>query len=194
MSDGSVDALLRDLAAELQVEPAGDLAARVRHRLVQFSERRTTTNWTLGIAGVVLVSGLALTVDLQPPSEDRPAPGPAPFALEVSPGRVAPVGPVADVGSQRRPVPTRRVPIRASASHPAPVSVAAPEMIVPPDQAIALQRILAAMRTGQSPVPPAAVVTLDADGRMPAPAQIAIPEITIERLWPPANGGGSRER
>jgi hypothetical protein len=67
-------------------------------------------------------------------------------------------------------------------------------MIVPADQAIALQRILAALRTGRSTVPPAAVVTLDADGRLPAPAQIEIPEITIERLWPPANGGGSRER
>ena len=69
-----------------------------------------------------------------------------------------------------------------------------PEVLVPPDQAIALRSILAAMRTGRSLVPPAAVVTLDADGRLPAPAQIDIPEIIIERLWPPANGGGSRER
>ena len=70
----------------------------------------------------------------------------------------------------------------------------APLMIVPADQAIALRRILDAMRSGPAPVPPAVTVVVDADGRLPPPAAIEIPEITLEELMPPTSGGGSRDR
>jgi hypothetical protein len=69
-----------------------------------------------------------------------------------------------------------------------------PLMIVPPDQALALRRILDAMRTGPAPVPPAVAVVVDAEGRLPAPRAIEIPEITIEQLLPPGTGGGNRDR
>jgi hypothetical protein len=199
MNDVSVDQLLRDLAAELSVEPSSDLSARVRARVDRHGRVALTASRTLGVAFAVLVAVLALTV-----SQDRPrgprAPakpisivaGGAPTTGQPFPPRRAATAtaPIAASPLIRMPRPS----VRAASAVPSPIASTGPEMIVPADQAIALQRILAALRTGRSTVPPAAVVTLDADGRLPAPAQIEIPEITIERLWPPANGGGSRER
>jgi hypothetical protein len=200
MNDVSVDQLLRDLAAELSVEPSCELAARVRARVDHRLERSALTASTLGVAFTLLVAALALTVSQDRPRE-RGAParpisiatgGGAPTTAQASPHRGAGTAtPPIVAGRLTR---TPRPSMRAASAVPAAIASAGPKIIVPADQAIALQRILAAMRTGRSPVPPAAVVTLDADGRLPAPAQIEIPEITIERLWPPANGGGSRER
>ena len=195
MSDTSVDQFLRDLSAELSVEPSADLAARVRGHVSRSARPRSLRRWTTAAAVVIVTGAVAMSVA----PNGRPEPGsslrqPA-IASPIQPRGVVqgPVAPVLSTASPRLQE-TRSASARKPARPSSSVVASGPEVLVPPDQAIALRSILAAMRTGRSLVPPAAVVTLDADGRLPAPAQIDIPEIIIERLWPPANGGGSRER
>lgn len=197
----AVDDLLRDLAAELAVEPSPALAAQARARARQPGGRRAFTRRRLALA-VLLTSGFFLFESFPGQRETRSLPtvispqrALVAKPLGVSPSALRPpriVGPVRSESRMTgRPItqPETAEPQAATSEIPP-----APLMIVPADQAIALRRILDAMRSGPAPVPPAVTVVVDADGRLPAPAAIEIPEITIEQLLPPASGGGSRDR
>lgn len=199
----AVDDLLRDLAVELAVEPSPALAAQARARARQPGGRRAFTGGWLAPA-VLLTSGFFLFESFPGQEEAQGLPAvispqralvaqtlsTSPQTSAVRPPRI--VGPLwSDSRVPGRPITqSETAGPQAAASEIAPT----PLMIVPADQAIALRRILAAMRSGPAPVPPAVTVEVDADGRLPAPAAIEIPEITIEQLLPPASGGGSRER
>ena len=186
----AVDDLLRDLAVELAVEPSPALAAQARARARQSGGRRAFTRRRLALA-VLLTSGFFLFESFPGQKETRGLPTViSPQTSAVRPPRI--VGPLrSDSRMTGRPITqSETAELQAAASEILP----APLMIVPADQAIALRRLLDAMRSGPAPVPPAVTVVVDADGRLPAPAAIEIPEITIEQLLPPASGGGSRDR
>jgi hypothetical protein len=182
----------------LSVEPSSDLSARVRARVDRHGRVALAGSWTLGVAFTVLVAVLALTVSQDQPRERGTPVRPVAIAAAESgaPGTQARSRPAAVVAAPVAPDRLTRTPRRSvgASTTVAELVSGEPELIVPADQGIALQRILAAMRSGRSPVPPATVVAVDANGRLPAPPYIDIPEITIERLLPLPNGGGSRER
>ena len=192
-----VDDLLRDLAAELAVEPSPALAAQARARARQSGGRLAFTRRRLALA-VLLTSGFFLFESFPRQKETRgqqralvaQTPSVSPQTSADRPPRVG--GPLrSDSRMTGRPITqSETAEPQAATSEILP----APLMIVPADQAIALRRILDAMRSGPAAVPPAVTVVVDADGRLPAPAAIEIPEITIEQLLPPASGGGSRDR
>lgn len=186
----AVDDLLRDLAAELAVEPSPALAAQARARARQSGGRRVSTSGWLALA-VLLTSGFFLFESFPSQKETRGLTlSVSPQTRAVRPPRI--IGPLrTDSRMTGRPITQSEAaePLAATSENPA-----TPLMIVPADQAIALRRILDAMRSGPVPVPPAVTVVVDGDGRLPAPAAIEIPEITIEQLLPPESGGGSRDR
>ena len=199
----AVDDLLRDLAAELAVEPSPALAAQARARARQPGGRRAFRRRRLALA-VLLTSGFFLFESFPGPQDTRGLPtvispqralvaptlSTSPQTSAVRPPRI--VGPVrSDSRMTSRPITQSETAEPQAATSEIPPT---PLMIVPADQAIALRRILDAMRSGPAAVPPAVTVVVDADGRLPAPAAIEIPEITIEQLLPPASGGGSRDR
>lgn len=193
----TVDDLLRDLAAELAVEPSPALAAQARARARQSGGRLAFTRRRLALA-VLLTSGFFLFESFPRQKETRgqqrafvaQTPSVSPQTSAVRPPRVG--GPLrSDSRMTGRPITQSETAEPQAATSEIPPT---PLMIVPADQAIALRRILDAMRSGPAAVPPAVTVVVDADGRLPAPAAIEIPEITIEQLLPPASGGGSRDR
>jgi hypothetical protein len=194
MSDPRVDDLLRDLRAELSIEPSPQLVARVRARIDNRSNSTPLIPaWTVGVALLMTIIALGIAPDRQVEKSIAPA--------GTSRGQVA--QPVAEqlprlteraAAPDRAPGSAPRRPAKVRSASAAPEPLAEAEILVPPDQAIALRRILIAMRTGRSPVPPAASQVVDAEGRLPAPEAIGIPEITIQPITPPADGGRNKER
>lgn len=199
MSDAHVDDLLRDLATELSIEPSPQMVARVRARVYAGSPLRSPLgSWTVGVAVTVLIVTIALSI-----APDRTA-GPQPIvqspARQIEPSRQVAERPALSAVLQsapdrvpssiaRRPADVRPAPAAAEPSAAGPVA----EVLVPPDQAAALRRILLAMRSGRSPVPPATVEPVDADGRLPAPEAIGIPAITIQPITPLPDGGRHKD-
>jgi hypothetical protein len=200
MSDAHVDDLLRDLATELSIEPSPQMVARVRARVYAGSRFLSRlASWNVGIAVTVLMIAIALGIApdrqavqkqvAQAPARQveasrRMAERPALSAIPQSaPDR-------AQASIARRPADVRPAPAAADPSAAEPVA----EVLVPPDQAVALRRILLAMRRGHSPVPPASVEAVDAAGRLPVPEGIEIPPITIQPLTPLPDGGRSKDR
>ena len=199
----AVDDLLRDLAAELAREPSPALVAKVRGRACQPGGRHAFMARWLALV-VLLTSAFFLfesfpnqdeTGDLRTVTSPQRARVAQTLGVSPQPSAARPPGIVDPLRSDSRM--TGRTITRSETAEPhaassdiSPTSL----MIVPADQAIALRRILDAMRSGPAPVPPAVTVVVDADGRLPAPAAIEIPEITIEQLLPPASGGGNRDR
>ena len=185
MSQPQVDAVLRDLASDLAIEPSPQLVSRVRARV--YGSGRTPARAVGWPAFVALTFLLAVV------------------AMGVAPGWQHDTRDVVVTDSKQTPpstivaVPATMIVPRVSRTKtpgrkPARFRAAGSEVIVPPDQFIALQRILAAMRSGSSPVPPAVPVPVDAKGQMLLPRAIEIPEITIEPLTSPPGGAGSREK
>jgi hypothetical protein len=106
---------------------------------------------------------------------------------------VAPTGPA----SMPRPVAPAAAKATAQGATPRPAAVLGPararepEVLVPPDEGIALRKLLIAVREGRATVPaPGAGPAEDADGHMLEPAPIDIPSIKIE-LLPGTPVGGS---
>jgi hypothetical protein len=194
MTDAQVDNLLRDLATELSIEPSSQMVARVRERISDRSKSSQLAAWTVGLAVTLVVTVIAFSIEPGTRRTTRSiAPAPAPQVRAVEHVAVSP--PVSAVPSSPADSTGMSVPRRTAHARSALTAVeATAEVLVPPDQAIALRRILLAMRTGRSPVPPALAEMVDAEGRLPAPDEIGIPAIVIQPIAPPTDGGRSKDR
>jgi len=195
MSDTRVDDLLHDLATALSIEPSPRMVARVRTRVYAGSPLRSPLgSWTVGAALAILTVAVALSVTPDRDAVRQPIVQTEARRTEVSrqvsePPSLSPV-------QQSAPDRPLSVMARRRTSVPETPAVAEPvaEALVPPDQAIALRRILLAMQSGRSPVPRAMAEAVDAEGRLPAPEAIGIPAITIQPITPPADGGRNKDR
>lgn len=201
MSDAHVDDLLRDLATELSIEPSPQMVARVRARVYAGSPLRSPLgSWTVGVAVAVLIVAIALSV-----APDRDA---VPQSIVQAPARqieasrqVAERPALSAVLHSARDRAQGSIARRPEDVRPAPAAAAKPsaagsvaEVLVPPDQAVALRTILLGMRRGHSPVPPASVEAVDAEGRLPVPEGIEVPPINIQPLTPLRDGGRNKDR
>jgi hypothetical protein len=187
MSDKHVDALLDDLAQQLAIQPSPDLVVRVRAKVYRSGEAPARVlGWPAVVALTFLLAAVSMgvapgwqheTADLVVTDRKQTS---AP-AIVAAPATVVAPRPFRGRAGGRKPA-------RTSGAIAANL-----EVIVPPDQSIALRQILAAMRSGSSPVPPAVPPPVDAWGYLLPPRAIEIPEITIEPLTPPS-GGGSKDK
>jgi hypothetical protein len=185
MSQPQVDDALRDLARELAVEPSPQLVSRIRARVYGSGVTPArAVGWPALVALAFLLAVVAMGVAPGWQHETRDVVVTDAKQTPASTIVAVPATPIAPRMSRTQPVGRR----------PARSRAAGPEVIVPRDQVIALRRILAAMRTGNSPVPPAAPVPADENGLLLLPRSIEIPEITIEPLTPPPGGAGSKEK
>jgi hypothetical protein len=180
MTEERVVRALQDLEAALAIEPSAGFSARVRTRVSQSSDRAwPPEGWQLAVGGVVGAIVIASVLVWRGPHESPSTIG-LPAARVATPSVPQIVSP-APVPGQMTYAPNRvaRTGIHAHE----------PEVLVPPDEAIALSRLVLALREGRMQVPPMTEVPLDAEGRLPLPAAIEMLPITIEPLGPPASGG-----
>ncbi len=187
----------RDPFAELQsalsVTPSADFSLRVRARLATeapASRAQSPARWLGAIAAaaaVVLavtvwtierdhsvgVVPLSTAIANAPPARDVLAP-PALSPQSVAADRAS--HGVPDLGSHGEPYrePHRKIVARAA-------SDAFGEVLVPSDQRIAIERLLAAIKAGRASVPPAAIAAVDDDGRS---VITPLPDISPIRIEP----------
>lgn len=184
--------VLSELGAALRVEPSPDFAARVRASVEGKPIRAWWFgDWRLPLAGaavalVVFLGAAAWFGD----AASQPAAQPASVATEAPetkdpPRALVPVPPATSPLTRRSVRNGRRVVRTGSAS-------TGPEILVPPDQAIAIRRLLAAFRAGRVPVVSDLRNMDEVSADLPPISMIEIPLITIDPLPGPA--GGDRER
>lgn len=204
-----------DLARLLSIEPSPDLAARVRARIS--AERTSSTRWfggwRLGLVSLAIVGIVVTLVVRRGPSE---IPGPSavvatvqpvttPAVVTTTPAHVpeqvapnpspTPVGPLA--GSRAAAARPRspqfvgrglQTPPGAGKRTPAPQAPSdEPEVLVPPDQRLAIRRALAMSREG------ALDERMFAEPRPTVAAALPVPPIVIEDVVVPpvtSPGGG----
>ena len=184
------DDVLTELEAALDVRPSPEFAARVRQRVQAQSVRpwwsRASSSWAIAAvasaASVVVVVWVVrheMTLAQKPvravavaqtiPSTERPS---TPTAIDPVPA----LGP--------RPVATV-IPARApSASHY--------EVLVPPDEGLALWRFLGRLAEQRTVVPPEASGVSVVVAELPVPSSIAVTPMVIEPLPGTTGGGGGR--
>lgn len=179
-----VDDVLRDLARELAIEPSPQLVSRVRARVYGGLTPARAVGWPAFVALTFLLAVVAMGVAPGWQHDTRDVVVTDRKQTPTSTIVAVPATMIAPRVSRTKPAGRRLARSRAAEA----------EVIVPPDQFIALQRILAAMRTGSSPVPPAAPVPVDEKGQLLLPRSIEIPEITIEPLTPLPGAAGSKEK
>lgn len=190
------DDALKQLDAALQVMPSPEAVAKVRERVQQEEDasRASFGGWWVAVAGAALV-GVAIASAVFLVSRRVPtSPVPVVATNTPTPGDAVRPGVVnaATRVSRRDGVKAKPVPIAHAAVVPELDRTGEPEVLVPPDEAIALRKLLIAMREGRASVPSAAQVAEDAKGRLLEPAPIDIPSIKIELLpgTPVAGSGG----
>jgi len=188
---------LAQLDAALRVAPSPAAAARVRERVRQEPVRASHGWWSVAAASVAVVAvGIATSTLLVSRREVTPS---------VAAVATVPSTPVA----ASAPAPFETAPVRvlpnvagrtAHAAPPPPAVVLAParprelEVLVPPDEGIALRKLLMAVRDGRAVVPAPGVRAMEAaDGHLLEPTPIEIPLIKIELLpgTPVAGSGGT---
>jgi hypothetical protein len=194
MSDEEMDDIFQQLRDDLAaVRPSPEFAAKVRMQVAAQPKRAWFGIWQVATAaGVFAIAALALvfwraqsTTPVAPApitvtTQNTPTSSPAAASSTTELPTVPPVAP--------RPAVTRQV---ARAPH---VETRQPEVLAPADQRNALISLLASMRNRGTQVPQEVTADVDSDGRLPAPATITVPPITVQPLSPPIQGGGSRER
>lgn len=141
------DEILDELRALVSVEPTPGFEASVR-REVESRARWSSGAWWTGAAA--LISATAIVALL---TSARPAPVREP-RMTVSTPALTPALPVTETPQPTIPAQTQLTTARASSLPPrktpaAPEERDVPEVILPPDQAIALQRLMAGVRGGQ---------------------------------------------
>jgi hypothetical protein len=167
----------------LTVTPSPEFAARVRMRVAAAPPARSFASswkraWMFGaIAAATVVVVVTVRVTRSRTIE-------TPVAMSAIAG--APASDVTDAGSaapmSMRVLPTRSAPRVASVVVPSSVAVADGfyEVIVPDDQRVALERLLAAMKAGRASVPRAAIASdVDEDGN---PVIVPLPAITPMKI------------
>lgn len=176
MRHANVDGLLEDLRAELSIEPSPDFEYRVRQRAVVRRADRA-------MVGLLCASTVAAVLSiLTATSWVREASTVVPFVAAITradaPVRTIAVptepisNPIATAGPLVRPGNARSVA--------SDLSQIRHQVLVPPDQAIALRRLLAAMAKGRSFVPAGVTMTDAETGELLEPDLIGItrlPEI-----------------
>ena len=193
MTHDPTDDVLKDLEAALTVKPSSAFAAGVRARIRDGSARRRVwPRWTM--AGLAAAAAVVLAVLAWPQrgaprgvaiSASRPpAPAaPAPAVAAIS----SPAAPIAVPGPSRaiaKPLPPRSRSVRAAVSEP-------PEVLVPRDQAVALQALVTGLSDGTIDAESLATPPSDASTPLPAAAQIVIVPIVIPAIDVRPSAGGT---
>lgn len=190
---------LKQLEAALLVTPSPGAAARVRERVRRESARASRGRWWVAAASVALLAAGAAGVAMW--RHESTPPSVSVSTKTSTPGdAVAHASPIATplrVAQSVTRTRTRAQPATTQLS----VGVASrrsgePEVLVPPDEGIAIRKVLKAIRDGRMTVPaPALRAMEDADGHLLEPTPIDIPLIKIELLpGTPVAGSGGREK
>jgi hypothetical protein len=213
----NLDSFLGDLQRELSVTPSPDFAARVRARVERDTSRAwSPARWFFGAFVVASAAVVVIMFWNRPaPEPVRPvsavaAHQPAPAALTSTPPSVAAASPSSPTSVRSRPArraSPARATLRATSQGPVaaelvngdPMTVdpttASPairtlEVLVPPDQEIALRRLLLGMRSGGAGAPPGS--SPSAVDPLPDVPSIVIVPIRIDALPGSVNVGGRR--
>jgi hypothetical protein len=177
MTDHQFDDPLKELETALAIEPSPAFAAGVRAR-VAGPRLGAWFRWQEMAAAVIalaVLSGLLwrpAQVGVRPAAETPSAPvavaAPSAAAVAPAPARIARVAAVMPTSDKTREL----------------------EVLVPPDQAIALAQLLVACREGRQTLPPSSGPMFDEDGLLIAPEPIQIPAIPFDPILPQLPGGG----
>lgn len=165
----------KSLESSLAITPSADFAARVRTRISEAPERAPGTHWLPWLSAaalVVLGVGAAVMWRVEPVTVARPAP-----ITSVAPAVPTIVGPAATSDAVVLPAVEEARAAQVAAPRPIvtdsvktnPVTDAVfTEVLVPPDQRIALMHLLRGIREGRTSVPSraAAETEFDADGNV----------------------------
>ena len=172
------DDALKQLDAALSVTPSPEAVAKVRERvrLEPGASRAFHGWWWVAAAGAAVIAvGIASSIFF---ASHRASPAPPVVVATNTPPPGDLVVPLANA--------KRAVVRRAVRAHEL-------EVLVPPDEGIALRKLLLALREGRATVPSLGRATEDADGHLLEPTPIAIPSIKIELLpGTPVGGSGGR--
>lgn len=127
----------RQLRAELSITPSPEFEARVRQRIDDRPARRwawmPSYAWLTAAAAIFVVAGAVVLLNRNPvPPEQPEVPAPARALAPV----VSPASPEREVASAAPDAPRHAQPVRV------PAAIRAPEVLVPPQQAEAIRRLV----------------------------------------------------
>jgi hypothetical protein len=211
-TDSRVTDPLEELRAALTIDPSPDFAARVRDRIARDRSRGWLGDWRMwALAGAGAVVVAAAAVRLMPAGSRSEAGASAPAVVSrAEAGASAPAGgsrsePGASRSEAGASAPAGMTPARRRASNRSalgavmsPVAASRPhelEVLVPPDQGIAVRRMLAAFRDGRVIAPPAEPIFDEATGELIRPTVAEIPLIVVTPLpGPPESSGGRNDK
>jgi hypothetical protein len=191
MTDERMDQTFHELQAELRLTPSPEFAAKVRARTAEAPARGWFAGWRLAAASVTVLGCAVLAVVMW--SGGGPISGaasvPVVARLESPPpvivGRPAPRAVTTVPGGRDRVVRPAVVAARLAAR-------SGPEVLVPPDERLALARLLVALKDGRAVVPAAESAFDEETGELKPLAAIA--PIVVAPLSTAANGGGNERR
>ncbi|HWB31518.1 MAG TPA: hypothetical protein VG736_13515 [Vicinamibacterales bacterium] len=191
------DEVLDELRAAVNVEPSPEFEARVRLATRESRSRGAVwagrgRAWMWGAVASGAVAAAALVAVLL-----RSGSAVAPSTVTTVPQSVARNTPSRSVQQAEAVAAARPAPLRRAAAHGAPRRTTtaalearrAPEVLVPPDQAIALARLLAGVSEGRVMI--GATKAADADvtiAPLSDPTPVTITEVRIDSLPVPAGG------
>jgi hypothetical protein len=189
MTNEPMDTTFRELQAELAVTPSPEFAAKVRARVAEQPARGWFGGWRVVAASVAVVAGAVVAVVMWRggAAASHVAAPPAVTKLAASPPAAVEPPALPMVAATRQP----------RLARPAAVAVRTalrpePEVLVPPDERIALTRLLVALKEGRAFVPAAESLFDEQTGELKPLAAIA--PLVVEPLTTAADGGGSGRR
>ena len=177
MSDEHTDEIFREIQAELRLTPSPAFPANVRARIAGAPARAWFGDWRVALTSAAVLGVAVMAVVMWGRAGARREITPAPAVPSVA----SPLG--------ARTLPPRvRTPV-AVAARTAPGPDLTP--VVPPDERIALNHLLVALKSGRAFVPPAESLLDDATGALKPLVAIDVPPIVVEPLPGTASGGGT---
>ena len=189
MTEERLDMWLGELRSELSVAPSPQMIAVIRGRVARPAR---SVMWQFmwlaaGIAAIAVLTVLPQTRGARPSAVTPP----------VTAGSL----PVAHTVEPLKPSATTLTPVRAARPRlpgaTARVAVAEPvtdlpTVIAPPDQGIALRRLLTSLRAGRGTVPAPGAVATGPIETLPELEALVIPLLTLEPLTGTSAPGGGR--
>ena len=195
------DRLLEDLREELSIAPSAHFEHRVRQRLLDPScehGRRLLPGVDRSGVGLICAAAVVAAMSVITASSwVRNASTVVPSiaaALHADAGARPITVPSVLSSNSVAPVQPANESIRATSSSVAAVPPIEFEVLVPPDQAIALRRLLAAMAAGRSVVPAGTTMTVAETGELQEPEPIGITELPKIAPLDVREGARGRER
>jgi hypothetical protein len=191
MTYHTFDDPLKELEAALAVEPSPAFAARVRARVAETRSRPVWLGWQgIAAAAVVVLAVVGVVAWHVRAGDARNLPHRA--AVESAGVPVAGIGVPVHVD---RATPVARVPAIEVPSVRTAV-VQTPEVLVPSDQAMALNRLLAGLRERRATAAAAAEAPLVLLEELPQISPVRLEPIKIDPLVPnsPPSGGKEKDR